>query len=35
MDKLTTEGEKKIRQMEKAEVASEDVFEIIPDTENW
>ncbi len=35
MDRLTTEGEKKIRQMERAEIAAEDVFEIIPDDENW
>ena len=35
MDKLTTQGEKKIRQMERAEIAAEDVFEIIPDNENW
>ncbi len=35
MDKLTTEGEKKIRKMERAEIAAEDVFEIIPDNENW
>jgi uncharacterized protein YaaN involved in tellurite resistance len=35
MDELTTKGEKRIKQMEKADIAAEDVFEIIPDTENW
>ncbi len=31
MEQLTDAGEKKIRQMERADVAAEDVFEIIPD----
>ncbi len=31
MDQLTTEGEKKIQNMERGEIAAEDVFEIIPD----
>ena len=35
MDKLTTEGEKRIQEMETASIAAEDVFEIIPDSENW
>ena len=35
MDKLTTAGEKRIRQMETADIAAEDVFDIIPDSENW
>jgi uncharacterized protein YaaN involved in tellurite resistance len=35
MDKLTTEGEKRIKHMEKADIAAEDVFEIIPDSDNW
>ena len=35
MDKLTTEGEKRIKQMETADIAAEDVFEIIPDSDNW
>lgn len=35
MEQLTDEGEKKIRQMERADVAAKDVFEIIPDDENW
>ena len=34
MDQMTTEGEKKIRQMERAEVAAEDVFEILPDEDS-
>jgi len=33
MQELTDEGEKKIRQMERADIAAEDVFEIIPDDE--
>ncbi|MEM9531906.1 MAG: toxic anion resistance protein [Pseudomonadota bacterium] len=35
LDQLTTEGEKKIRQMESADLAAANVFEIIPDDENW
>lgn len=31
MDTLTAEGEKKIQKMERGEIASEDVFEIIPE----
>ena len=35
MDEMTAAGAKKIEQMERAEIAAEDVFEIIPDDENW
>lgn len=35
MDVMTAAGEKKIQQMERAEIAAEDVFEIIPDSENF
>ncbi len=31
MDELTTRGEKKIQKMERGEIASEDVFDIVPD----
>ncbi len=35
MDVMTAAGEKKIQEMERAEIAAEDVFEIIPDSENF
>ncbi|MEM6576177.1 MAG: toxic anion resistance protein, partial [Pseudomonadota bacterium] len=35
MDVMTAAGEKKIQEMERAEIAAEDVFEIIPDDENF
>ncbi len=35
MDLMTAAGEKKIQQMERAEIAAEDVFEIIPDDETF
>ena len=35
MASLTQKGEERIKDMERAEIATEDVFEIIPDDENW
>ncbi len=35
MNELSAQGHKRINEMEKAGIAEEDVFEIIPDNENW